>query len=150
MLERLYNLPSAGGGGGGSNDNNNNRGGGDDNGDKSGKRVITEAEKYTLKGLFAEKVAMEIYEFFSGSDDPLTEMDRINDVRSYIESPKMPFKMCYDLDYKSLNFYLIPTDDGTLIDLIDTFKDTISIEVSKERLMYNMIKDVKYIGTLNT
>ena len=49
MLERLYNLPSAGGGGGGSNDNNN-RGGGDGNGDNSGKRVITEAEKYTLKG----------------------------------------------------------------------------------------------------
>ena len=98
MLERIYNLPSASGGDGGGSGNNYSSGGGDDNGGNSGKRVITEAEKYTLKGLFAEKVAMEIYQFFSGSDDPLTDMDRINDVRSYIESSKMPFKMCYDLD----------------------------------------------------
>ena len=119
MLERLYNLPSAGGGGGGGSDDNYNRGGGGDNGDNSGKRFITEAEKYTLKGLFADEVAKQIYH---DTDDPLTEINRINDVRSYIESPKMPFKICFDLDFKSLNFYIIPTDDSTMIDLIDMFK----------------------------
>ena len=95
MLERLYNLPSAGGGGGGGSGDDNNRGGGGDNGGNSGKRVITEAEKYSLKGLFADEVAKQIYH---DTDNPLTEINRINDVRSYIESPKMPFKMCYDLD----------------------------------------------------
>ena len=61
----------------------------------------------------------------------------------------MPFKMCYDLDYKSLDFYLISTDvDETMSYLIDR-KDSEPIMWSEENLILNMIKDVKDVGTLN-
>ena len=61
----------------------------------------------------------------------------------------MPFKMCYDLDYKSLDFYLIPTDvDETMRYLIDRI-DSEAVMWSEENLIYHMIKDVKDVGTLN-
>ena len=61
----------------------------------------------------------------------------------------MPFKMCYDLDYKSLEFYLVSTDvDETMSYLIDR-KDSEPIMWSEENLILNMIKDVKDVGTLN-
>ena len=53
----MYNLPSAGGDGGSGGSDHNNGGGSGGGGDNSDKRVITEAEKYLLKGLFAKKVA---------------------------------------------------------------------------------------------
>ena len=71
----------------------------------------------------------------------------------------MPFKMCYDLDSKSLNFYLIPTDDQTMIDLIKMrsyIGNSILTRPELEKIAVrrvdelNMIKDVKYVGTLNT
>ena len=61
----------------------------------------------------------------------------------------MPFKMCYDLDYKSLEFYLVSTDvDETMSYLIDR-KDSEPIMWSEENLIHNIIKDVKDVGTLN-
>ena len=76
-------------------------------------------------------------------------MNRINHVRNFIESSEMPFKMCYDLDYKSLEFYLVSTDvDETMSYLIDR-KDSEPIMWSEENLILNMIKDVKDVGTLN-
>ena len=81
------------------------------------------------------------------TENPLTELTRINKVRAFIDGPDMPFKMCYDLDFKSLDFYLIPTEiDDLMRPLLAGKREIIW---SEDSMRQNMIKDVKDVGVLN-